>query len=304
MVSDDTDHAFFVAQALLARPGSPQVFARRLAWSLRLWLLTLPAGIGFGTLRAILKLWIGFPPHASGVGSAGNGAAMRIAPIGAYFADDPEALTRFVGIATRVTHRDERARVGALAVARLVAWSISEELAERPSIERFLALLRACGEEDAEWSRVVDALGVAAARDAPVEALATQLGLERGVSGYVYHTVPVAVYAWFHHFGDFARALVAVLDCGGDTDTAGAIVGALCGAVVGGAGIPEDWVHGIADWPRGPDLLLELADRLAEAAGGASRGPVRYFWPGLLPRNAFFLLVVLLHGFRRLAPPY
>jgi hypothetical protein len=33
-------------------------------------------------------------------------------------------------------------------------------------------------------------------------------------------------------------------------------------------------------------------------------GPVRYFWPGLIVRNAVFLLAVLAHGFRRLAPPY
>ena len=89
MVSDDTEHTLFVAQALLAHPNDPVAFQRCLAWKLRLWLLGIPAGIGFATLRAILKLWLGFPPTRSGVHSAGNGPAMRSAIIGAYFFDEP-----------------------------------------------------------------------------------------------------------------------------------------------------------------------------------------------------------------------
>ena len=55
MVSDDTEHAAFVAQALLRGRGDPDAFARHLARSLRWWLLGLPAGVGFATLRAIIK---------------------------------------------------------------------------------------------------------------------------------------------------------------------------------------------------------------------------------------------------------
>ena len=121
----------------------------------------------------------------------------------------------------------------------------------------------------------------------------------------MYHTVPVAAYAWFRHFGDFEKTLTSVLDCGGDTDTAGAIVGALAGAVVGDEGIPRRWIDGIVDWPRGPKLLLAVADRLAAVGANAkSVSPVRYFWPAVPLRNLLYLIVVLLHGLRRLAPPY
>ena len=120
-----------------------------------------------------------------------------------------------------------------------------------------------------------------------------------------YRTVPVAAYAWYRHFGDFAGTLSAVLDCGGDTDTTGAIVGALAGAVTGEQGIPPEWLSGIVDWPRGRQLLRAIADRLAQSTLARTSGqPVRYFWPGLIPRNALFLAVVLLYGLRRLAPPY
>jgi ADP-ribosyl-[dinitrogen reductase] hydrolase len=61
MMSDDTEHACLTAEALLAHPDNPTACAGPLAWKLRFWLLGLPAGVGFGTLRAILKLWVGFP---------------------------------------------------------------------------------------------------------------------------------------------------------------------------------------------------------------------------------------------------
>ncbi len=96
-----------------------------------------------------------------------------------------------------------------------------------------------------------------------------------------------------------------MLDCGGDTDTTGAIVGALAGIVVGEAGIPADWRAGVIDWPRSLSLLRTLAQRLAVAATtGQPLAPVRYFWPVIPIRNLLFLIIVLGHGFRRLLPPY
>src|SRR3954466_5661824 len=75
LVSDDTEHACFTALALLRAGGDVDRFGRELASSLRWWLAGLPAGIGFATLRSLLKSSIGFPPHRSGVFSAGNGPA-------------------------------------------------------------------------------------------------------------------------------------------------------------------------------------------------------------------------------------
>src|SRR5437667_8567598 len=66
MCSDETEHTFMVAQTLLSHPDDPIAFQRCLAWKLRLWMLGLPAGVGFATLRAILRLWLGFPPSRSG----------------------------------------------------------------------------------------------------------------------------------------------------------------------------------------------------------------------------------------------
>ena len=305
MISDDTEHTIFVAQSLLRYPDSPEQFARRLGWCLRGWLLSLPAGIGFATLRAILKLWLGFPPRHSGVWSAGNGPAMRVAIIGAFFAHDPKPRAAYIAASTRITHTDPKALIGASAIAELAAWIVRDRLTQRPPLEPFLALLRACGPDDRDWQALVEIMDQAAREKRTVAELAERLGLGKGVTGYIYHTVPVAAYAWFRHGDDYRQALTAALDCGGDTDTVGAITGALAGAMVGETGIPDAWRTGIADWPRSPAMLGTLAKRLAAVAvSGQPVAPVRYFWPGLPVRNLAFLLIVLAHGCRRLLPPY
>jgi len=156
--------------------------------------------------------------------------------------------------------------------------------------------------DDTEWQTICEKLKAAHRSQASVKEFAASLGLNNKITGYAYHTVPVAIYAWLRHPNDFRLALSSALDCGGDTDTVGAIVGALAGANVGTAGIPSEWTQRMVDWPRSVSLLRKLAHELALPPGeGKSVG---YFWPGVIPRNIFFLVVVLLHGFRRLLPPY
>ena len=313
MVSDDTEHTLFVGQALLKHPDDVAAFQRDLGRRFRNWFLALPAGLGKATLRSCIKLCLGWPPSHSGVRSAGNGAAMRAALLGVYFHDRADDLERFVRAASEITHRDPRAIVGALAVAHVAAYAVGcvsthQELPDDllgASRRTLLEKLAALAMDDSEWQRLVEAIGQAAEESKSVREFACDLGLERGVTGYVYHTVPVAVYAWLHHFGDFGATIEAVLDCGGDTDTVGAIAGALAGATCGASGIPREWIDSIWEWPRSVNVLREVACRLAEQKQGSdSHSPVSYFWPAVFPRNLFFLAIVLLHGLRRLAPPY
>ncbi len=117
MISDDTEHTCIVAQSLIVSGGDEKLFSNALAWRLKFWLLGLPAGIGSATLKAIIKLWIGFNADRSGVYSAGNGAAMRTAIIGVCYGYDIDKLRSLVRISTRITHTDPKAEYGALAVA-------------------------------------------------------------------------------------------------------------------------------------------------------------------------------------------
>ncbi len=301
MVSDDTEHTCLVAQALLSAPDDPDAFGRSLAWRLRGWVLGLPAGVGFGTLRAILKLWVGFPPHRSGVHSAGNGPAMRAPILGVCLGDTP-LLRDVVRVSTRVTHTDPKAEEGALAVA-LAAHHGSARGADLETAA-FLETLRA----ELKGEELLSALETAAehlARGSSAATFADALGQAKGVSGYVNHTVPIALYCWLHAPDDFRAALSEVVALGGDSDTTGAILGGIAGATVGDSGIPPEWVEGIREWPRSVGWMRRLAGRLDDGLGAnESPGPLPLFWPAIPLRNLLFLLVVLGHGFRRLLPPY
>ena len=302
MVSDDTEHSCMVASALARSGRDPDLFASAMGWALRGWLLALPAGVGLATLRASLRLWAGWSPYRSGVRSAGNGPAMRSAVLGAAVRD-PDALRRLVEVSTVITHTDPKALHGALAVALAARFASGggtvEAAAYCAEVERWV------GDGGAELVGLLRSAAASATAGQSTPDYAASLGLERGVTGYVYHTVPVAIQAWLLRQHDFRGAVEGIVSCGGDADTTAAIVGGVVGASVGRAGIPGPWLDGVAEWPRSTAWMARLG---AAAAGAAETGtplPVPpYAWPAVLPRNLFFLAVVLGHGFRRALPPY
>ena len=304
MISDDTEHAFHVTQALVKNGDDMEAFAKSLGWKLRLWFLCLPPGLGMATLKSCVKLWLGFSPKKSGVFSAGNGPAMRSAMIGAYFHDDAKLMEKAVGISTRISHTDPKAETGALAVARLAAVAVENGAGKSPDIGQTAAMLKGLPLADNEWIERIGKLEKAFDEKLSVLQFADSLGLAKGVTGYIYDTVPVVIYAWLRHYGDYAATIKSVIECGGDTDTIGAIAGALAGAVTGQGGIPRKWIEGISDWPLSVRVLKEAAVRLAMKKCGAEVGPVGDFWFLTPLRNLFLLGVVLAHGFRRLLPPY
>jgi ADP-ribosylglycohydrolase len=302
MISDDTEHTLMVAQALLEDSTDQRAFQRVLSWKFRWWFAALPGGVGLATAKACLRLWLALPADKAAVASAGSGPAMRSAIIGAYFARQPERRREFVLASSRLTHRGWQAEVAAQAVAECVALAMSKQ--EPPEVETVLSSLRAISGEP-EWQLVLSKIEHSLKMQHSVPEFVQSLGLEGGVSGYSLHVMPVAIYAWLWHAKDFRSALTVALDCGGDTDTLGAILGAIMGATVGRAGIPEDWLYRICDWPRSVSFIGKVAARLAQQRmQNTQLGPVRYFRPGIIPRNILFIGVILFHGFRRMFPPY
>jgi ADP-ribosylglycohydrolase len=322
LFSDDTEHACMTAEALLESDGVDG-FTGVLATKLRGWLAAMPPAVGLGTLRALVRLWVGFSPARSGVPSAGNGAAMRAPVIGACI--EHARLPAFVRASTRITHVDPRAEAGALAVAIAARHAVSgrcepgpffEDVRSHDECEPLLAALELVG---ARLGR----------RDTAAE-LARDLACEDGVTGYVNHTVPICLFAWLRRRDDFRGAIEEVVVLGGDTDTTAAITGALVGATGGVRAIPSQWIDGIRDWPRSVAFVRHLAERLAhEFSGEPSASPNRsskpervlarekggpsdftreepvfLFWPALPFRNFVFFAIVIAIGFRRLLPPY
>jgi ADP-ribosyl-[dinitrogen reductase] hydrolase len=271
LTSDDTEHTCIVANALIASAGDPIRFERQLARELRRWLLTLPPAAGLATLRASLRLCLGFHPRHSGVFSAGNGPAMRSALLGVCFGHDPDQLRALVRICTRITHTDPKAEAAALAVA-IAAHQSSRAVIDLTAFD--LAFLKPT--------------------DYP-----------RGPSGYCLESVPVALQAWMRHPGDFRAAVLDAIHRGGDADTTGAITGAIVGARVGLAGIPAEWLGGIVDWPGSIGWITALGRHLHRVVTtGTPAVPAQLPYLPLLLRNLFFTGVVLTHGLRRLLPPY
>lgn len=308
MVSDDTEHTCMVSQALLACPQDVDAFAASLGKRLRFWLLGLPAGAGWATLRAILKLWLGYSPEHSGVYSAGNGPAMRAAILGVCLGGNREQLRSYVRASTRLTHRDPKAERGAFLVP-LAAHHGACHGPQGVRCESFFQEVReAMPDLDEELQGLLGTVEAHLQRGASAVELADALHLRKGVSGYMYHTVPVALYCWLRHPADFRRAVEEIISLGGDSDSTGAIMGGIAGATLGERGIPEEWLNGLLEWPRSVAWMRALAGRLANqffsGEGVRCAGPLPFCWPGLVPRNLMFLCIVLLHGFRRLLPPF
>lgn len=302
MVSDDTEHTCMVAQSLIGSSVDVDSFRRHLAWRFRLWLLGLPAGIGLATLRSIVRLWLGLDPRKSGVFSAGNGPAIRSAIIGAAVEDDA-ALRQLVRASTRITHTDPRAESGALAVALAARMARQTEVVSGGAfLSRLDSFLVAERDELALLvSDAVESVG----RGQSTQAFAESMGLTKGVSGFVCHTVPVAIHAWLGNQRDYRAAVTAVIECGGDADSTGAIVGGIVGAGVGKEGIPAQWLDGLIEWPRTAEWMERLGAQLESAVQGGSAGrPIGLPIYGVALRNLLFLVIVLVHGLRRALPPY
>lgn len=301
MLSDDTEHSSMVAQALITHPDDPDGFVSSLAWKLRFWLLGLPAGTGMATLKAILKLCVGIPPGRSGVFSAGNGPSMRSPIIGVFFSNNIEKMKRYTHRQSILTHSDPKAEYGACAVA--LAASCAAGQADISPMEFYRRLVQELPDADDEFLGLTRRACEAAEQKTEADILIRELNLQKGITGYTYHTVPMVLYYWLRYQNRFEEAITGIISHGGDTDTTAAILGGIIGARVGVNGIPASWQQNIIEWPRSLSWLRKIAERLESVRQSDQPGtPVRLFIPGVIIRNLAFLVIVLLHGFRRLLP--
>lgn len=291
LTSDDTEHACLTASALLVAHDDPQRFERALGWRLRWWFVALPPGVGLATARACLKLLVGFPPSRSGVFSAGNGPAMRAPILGAYFRDDLPLLKDFVRVSTRITHTHPDAEDAAIAIALAATLAVPTPGAMRSLLETHLRAGPA--------RRVLLSVCDAVERNESFGDFLAEQKLTRGISGYILHTAPAVLFCYLTWPTDYRKGVESIIAAGGDTDTTGAILGALIAARMGESAIPREWVSGLRDFPRSRRYLRRLGRAMQDHVP-----PPLLFWPLIPLRNLGLLGIVLLHGFRRLLPPY
>ncbi|WUH90519.1 ADP-ribosylglycohydrolase family protein [Streptomyces sp. NBC_00433] len=180
----------------------------------------------------------------NGQGSWGNGAAMRVAPLGAWYAGDPVQASHQAEISAYTTHQHREAVAGAMAVAAAAALAADPAGPQDPS-ELLGAVL------DIVPRSAVQA-GIRRARDmldyADVATVAAVLGCGRRTSAH--DTVPFALWSAARHLGNYEQAFWTTAKAGGDVDTTCAIVGGIVAARPGG-GPPPAWTErteALPDW--------------------------------------------------------
>jgi ADP-ribosylglycohydrolase len=175
----------------------------------------------------------------SGQGSMGNGSAMRVAPLGAYFAGDLERCADEARASSQVTHSHPEGVAGAIAVAiaAAMAWELrSNTAADRVRIF-FDAVLRHTPE-----SKVRRGIFLASTTPPQTSLIDVAQALGNGSLVTAPDTVPFCVWMAAHHFDNFVYAVGKTVSVGGDCDTNAAIV---CGIVALSAGqekIPTEWL--------------------------------------------------------------
>ncbi len=174
----------------------------------------------------------------SGMGSFGNGSAMRVAPVGAYFADDGLAVVaEQARLSAEVTHRHPEGIAGgiATAVAAAYAWSNRRRATEQDVRQGlFTAVLDHTpqGETRAGIERAATiGLGMM------TRSAASFLGNGRRVT--CPDTVPFCLWAAAKFLGNYERAVWETIQVGGDIDTNAAIVGGIVGLT---GDIPAEWL--------------------------------------------------------------
>lgn len=181
-----------------------------------------------------------------GQGSWGNGAAMRIAPLGAWYAGDPEQASHQAEISAYPTHQHREAVVGAMAVAAAAALVAAPDGPPGPAelLDSVVALV----------PKSAVGAGLRRARDMldydDAGTVAAVLGCGRRTSAH--DTVPFALWSAARALGDYETAFWTTAQVGGDVDTTCAIVGGVLAA--GAAGTPPtEWVErteSLPDWVR------------------------------------------------------
>jgi ADP-ribosyl-[dinitrogen reductase] hydrolase len=246
-ITDDTQMALCIARSLVERGAfdADDIAARFVEWR-----ASQPKDIGNTTAHALEQLAHGVPWQEAGQrtheamrpNDASNGSIMRCAPIALYARVDPARNAQLSADASRITHANPLCVAASVALNAAIAALLNDPAADPLAV--------ALAATDNETLRTALAT-VPASVPADLRA-----------KGYVLDTMQAAFWAVTQH-STLDEAIIAGVNLGQDSDTTGAVAGALAGARWGMAAIPDRWLHVLQ--PR--DELIALADGLLELAG-------------------------------------
>lgn len=234
--TDDTHMALSIVEILetyrrIDQDSLAQAFARRFKED--------PSrGYAGGAIRLLKSIasggnWRELAPRLYGTGSYGNGSAMRAAPIGGYFFNDPKEAAREARYSAVVTHAHIEGIAGAVAVAVAAAIAANDS---PPKGNDFLHKIVPYVPPDTITRQQI--ILSSQIRSDDLDSAILQLGTGHEVS--CQDTVPFCLWCAAHHLDDFEQALWTTARGLGDIDTTCAIVGGI--VALAAEEIPDSWL--------------------------------------------------------------
>jgi ADP-ribosylglycohydrolase len=261
--SDDTQLARELLQSYVDRRRfDPADYARRIAAIFDEGRLV---GGGRATTLAARRLVQGVSWESAGTPppSAGNGTAMRAAPIGLVYFEDSRRLARAAHDQGRITHTDPRCSAGSAIVAGVVAHVVRDGQVQREAL---------LGELEGLARPHSDVLADAVAQmpawlelppdeaHRPIASSGQEDRAWPGITPFVVPSVLWSLYAFLRTPGDYWESICTAIAGGGDVDTTAAMTGAMSGACNGLSALPSVYLEHLHDrgtW--GFDALVRLA---------------------------------------------
>ena len=207
-------------------------------------------GYGAGVRRMMGRInngdnWRDFNTTLFDGGSFGNGGAMRVAPVGAYFADNMNAVIENATLSAEITHAHPEGIAGAVTIAVATAIACNLVGQEKPSRSEFITLV---------LPHIPDSIvktNVTTARDIDmmdISEVVKVIGNGGGVRAQ--DTVPFVLYCAGEWLNDFEEAIWQTMSGGGDVDTTCAMVGGIVACYVGQDGLPDSWLAHREELPQ------------------------------------------------------
>ncbi len=241
-VTDDTQLTIATCESIISSSNvDPESVAVRMTDWFRARRIS---GIGSSTLKSLTELDAGghwAMVGATGERSAGNGAAMRIAPLAFFLDPTNDADRRTIRDVCRITHRNDEPYLGALAIL----YAINRCKLERDLIEY-----------------LIDQLPDSRIRDRFIEIhsknlTSDQLASRHAPSGYVVDSVPLSILTAIES-DSVLGSIQSLVEFGGDTDTIASMFGHVFGAIHGSDCLPMALVEQIDAYKLVSQTAAEL----------------------------------------------
>jgi poly(ADP-ribose) glycohydrolase ARH3 len=251
--TDDTHMMIGMAESLISQKGfDADHMAKRFAEN---YFEDPHRGYGPGPPRIFSRIAEGIPWEKASEeiypgGSYGNGSAMRIAPLALFYYDDFTALKDAACLSSRITHAHILGQEGAALQAHTIALAVSLNSSFSPI--DVIKNLKQTVTQDIYRQRLTSI------RDLLGCDIKNKVVSELGNSIISFNSIPSAIFCFLSFPNSFEDAVTYAISLGGDTDTIGAMTGAISGAFLGIEALPQKWLSRLEDFTLLEELALGL----------------------------------------------